>query len=297
MKKLLAASVLIAALLPVEVARATPPDIAKIKQNWAALSRLLKLKPAGGAYETVSCSGVDGTTVSFSTTTRPDRTLAGPITVRNGSQLQIVPALTVSNYVNQDDEIVLSAYKPLTTQLAFALRVELVPTVAPKPNEVATYAGIATRGTVKSAVTCSATRAGAGMLKPQVGAGSQLLVGCFGPGQIVAPTTTPLLTSGIANTPSSRLVSDLQETRSTTDSEVLPSFLVSQFTFNKKRLDIEVDDSSPVGNVLARLTARGVRVPTNQAAGDPAIYGIWAGTYERFDAGRQLKSDVTCYAY
>lgn len=74
-----------------------------------------------------------------------------------------------------------------------------MPTVTPKLDEVATYAGFATRGTVNTAVTCSA--------------------------------------------------------------------------------------------------ARGVRVPTNQAAGDPTIYGIWAGTYQRFDAGRQLKPDVNCYAY
>lgn len=296
MKKLFITSALIAALLPVEAARATPPDLGKIKQNWAAIARLLKLKPAGGVYETMSCAGADGTTISFSTTTRPDRTLAGPITVRNGSQLQIVPALAVTNYLNHDDEVVLEAYKPLTAELAFGLRVELVPTEAPKPNEVATYAGIATRGTAESAVTCSATRAGAGMLKPQVGTQSNLTVACYVPGQVVGPTTAPLVAFQVANNPSLRLVSDVNEVRSSTDSETLPSFLVSQYGFDKQAIDIELDDASPAGNIIATLFARGVRVPTNQTAGDPAVYGIWAGTYERLDAGRQLKSDVTCYA-
>ena len=57
MKKLVVVSALVAALLPVEAARATPPDIAKMKQNWSAIARLLKLKPAGGVYETMSCAG------------------------------------------------------------------------------------------------------------------------------------------------------------------------------------------------------------------------------------------------
>jgi hypothetical protein len=296
-KKLFVISALIAALLPVEIARATPPDTAKMKQNWVAIARLLKLKPAGGVYETMSCAGTDGATVSFSTTTRPDRTLAGPISVRNGSQLQIVPALTVTNYINHDDEVVLEAYKPLSAELAFGLRLELVPTVTPKLDEVATYAGFATRGTDKTAVTCSATRVGAGTLKPQPETGQNINIGCFAPGQVVGPTTLPLAAFSIANNPSKRLISDIIETRSSNDTEALPSFLVSQFTFDKQGVEIDVDDGSPSGNTIATLTARGVRVPTNQAASDPAIYGIWAGTYQRFDAGRQLKSDVTCYAY
>ena len=214
--------------------------------------------------------------------------------MRNGSQLQIVPALTVTNYVNQDDEIALLAYKPLTAELAFGLRVELVPTVAPKLYEVATYAGIATRGTVKTAVTCSATRSGAGVLKPQVGLDPfELLVACYRD----EITGIPLFSYKVKNAPSRKIVTDFQEFRDQSDNSFLSSFQVTQSSFDKEALQLVLDDGQGGADIVAKLEARGVRVPTNQATADPAIFGIWAGTYERFDAPRQFKSDVTCYAF
>ena len=87
----------------------------------------------------------------------------------------------------------------------------------------------------------------------------------------------------------------INEVRSITDSETLPAFLVSQVRFTKANISIEMDDGSAAGNLIGRLAVTGERVPTGQASSDTPIYGVWSGTYERMDAGRQIYTRVTCY--
>lgn len=121
---------------------------------------------------------------------------------------------------------------------------------------------------------------------------ANIAVKCF-----TGPSTgTPLVSFEVAKTASLRLVSDLNEVRSTTDSETLPAFLVSQYRFSKSQIIVEMDDASANGNIIAKLLASGERVPTGQVDSDNPIYGIWSGTYERFDAGRTLYTRATCYA-
>ncbi len=107
--------------------------------------------------------------------------------------------------------------------------------------------------------------------------------------------SAPLVTFAFAASPSARLVSDLNEVRGPTDTETLPAFLVSQTRIKKPQLALDLDDASPAGTLIAIVEGRATRVPTNQPAADPAIYGIWSGSYQRLDAGRELKADVTCY--
>lgn len=246
--------------------------------------------------ETVTCAGPNGTTVSYRTSTRDARSLVGAVTVRIANKKAVVPGPLLTGYLNEDDKIVMKGYAPVSGRPAFALRMELIPTVVPKPNEVATYAGTVTMGSNESEITCSATQAGAGLLKPQVRTGNISVV-CMRAGELPNSTALPLVTFETAANPSGRLVSDVNEVRSATDSETLPAFLVSQFTWSKSGLLVEMDDGSAAGNMIVTLDGRGQRVPTNQPVADPAIYGVWTGTYQRFDAGRQLKAEVDCYAF
>jgi len=252
------------------------------------------------ATEKVTCTGPNGTTLSYSTTTKAGRSLIGAVTVRIAGKTTLVPELLLTNFLNEDDQIVMKGYGLASGKPEFSLRMELIATEVPKTNEVATYAGMVSVGSNESAVTCSATRAGAGMLKPQIGIANglgPLDIMCVLEGQAPAPGVAPLLNFQVSRTASTRLISDVIEVRSPTDSEALPSFLVAEFEYEKPRIVLAVDDGGPNGNLVARLKVRGVRVPTNQPAADPAIYGVWTGTYQRFDAGRELKAHVDCYAF
>lgn len=259
------------------------------------IKRINTWTPPRTSTETVSCTGADGTTVAFSTSTARDRQLTSAVRVRIAGQTTVVPAVLMTTYANADAGIAMKAFRPLSTAELLTFVAELVPTVAPQTDEVATYRGtVSVNGAAERHVTCSAFRQGAGLLKPQlVAGGANIEMACYRPGETAGPA---LVSFSVARNPSQRLISDLQEVRSATDSETLPSFLVSQYSLGKSALVVELDDGSADGNVLARLSASGQRVPGNQPVADPAIYGIWSGTYERFDAGRELNEAVTCYA-
>lgn len=111
-------------------------------------------------------------------------------------------------------------------------------------------------------------------------------VKCFA-GLKPASTAAAIVSFEIANNASNRLISDINESRSTTDSETLPSFLVSQYKYQPLELLVEVDDGSPDGNPIAKLQA----VLAPKKAGEKARY---VGVYKRLDLGRQLSSLVTC---
>ena len=150
-------------------------------------------------------------------------------------------------------------------------------------------------------MTCSAFRQGAGLLKPQTTPPPSNPYQTFGNFAVAcsrdAAPGTPILSFEIAGGASRRLISDMTETRAPDDSETLPAFLVSQYAIKKTAALVELDDGSADANMVARLKATGVRVPTNQPAADPAIYGMWSGTYRRLDAGRELNEAVTCVAF
>lgn len=100
----------------------------------------------------------------------------------------------------------------------------------------------------------------------------------------------PALLSAMATSmPSRRLISDLTEARSTTDTETLPSFLVSQYKADAGEVYILLDDASPAGNLIAELDLKAI----GKKKGDKALWR-YQGTYKRFDAGRQLNLKVEC---
>jgi hypothetical protein len=88
---------------------------------------------------------------------------------------------------------------------------------------------------------------------------------------------------------SRRLISDVIETRSSTDTESLPSFLVSQYKADSSEIYLAVDDGSPSGLLIAELDVKAV----GKKKGDKAIWR-YQGTYKRFDAGRRLNLKVEC---
>lgn len=266
------------------------------------LKRLGSYTPPRASTENVSCSGADGTTVSYTTSTAKDRQLTGPVRVKIGAQTTSVPALLVTTYANEDASVSMKAFKPLSSDELFAFKAELIATAAPKTDEVATYAAtVSVNGGADREVTCSAFRQGAGLLKPQVPQPptnqwqtvGDLSIACSRDAAPGAPIVSFSASGAISN----RLITDVNETRSTTDTEALPSFLVSQYAFKKSATLVELDDASPAGNLIGRLKLAGVRVPTSQPAADPAIYGMWTGTYRRFDVGRELNEAVTCVAF
>lgn len=100
---------------------------------------------------------------------------------------------------------------------------------------------------------------------------------------------TAIVSAIAASNPSRRLISDILETRSSTDTESLPSFLVSQYKADSSEIYLAVDDGSPAGVLIAELDLRAV----GKKKGDKALWR-YQGTYKRFDAGRQLNARVEC---
>jgi hypothetical protein len=113
-----------------------------------------------------------------------------------------------------------------------------------------------------------------------------LNVNCYR-GTSVNATSPVLLNFQIANNASNRLISDVIETRSSTDTEAIPSFLVSQYKFQPLELLVETDDGSPAGHQVGKLQA----IIARKKADEKARY---IGAYKRSDAGRQLHTFVTC---
>lgn len=111
-------------------------------------------------------------------------------------------------------------------------------------------------------------------------------VNCYR-GFSVNATSAVLLNFQIANNASNRLISDVNESRAATDIETLPSFLVSQYKFQPLELLVEIDDGSPAGNQIAQLQA----IFAGKRAGEKARY---MGAYKRNDAGREIRTAVTC---
>lgn len=103
------------------------------------------------------------------------------------------------------------------------------------------------------------------------------------------PKAAALVSASAAANSSRRIISDIQETRSTTDSETLPSFLIAQYRGNGSEVYILVDDGSPAGTILAELDVKAMK----KKKGDTAI-ARYRGTYKRFDSGRQLSAKVDC---
>lgn len=59
-----------------------------------------------------------------------------------------------------------------------------------------------------------------------------------------------LISTVSASGPSRRLISDVIESRSATDTESLPSFLVSQYKADSSEIYLAVDDGSPAGLIF-----------------------------------------------
>lgn len=113
-----------------------------------------------------------------------------------------------------------------------------------------------------------------------------LQVNCY-QGIRFSSSATPLVSFEVADSKSNRLVSDLTESRSSSDSETLPAYLVSQYKFQPLELLVELDDGTADGNLSATLQG----VYAGRKSGERARY---LGAYKRYDAGRQLSSIVTC---
>lgn len=113
-----------------------------------------------------------------------------------------------------------------------------------------------------------------------------LNVACY-KGLTFSSNAVPLVSFQIANNASNRLISGLEEVRSATDSQTLPSILVSQYKFQPLELLVEMDDFSTDGNQIASLQALYI----GKKAGEKARY---LGAYKRMDAGRELNAVVTC---
>lgn len=114
---------------------------------------------------------------------------------------------------------------------------------------------------------------------------ANLNVKCY-KGLIFNNSTLPLVSFEIADSKSNRLVSDIRESRSSSDSEELPTFLVSQYKFQPLELLVELDDGAS-GNLLATLQG----LYAGKKSGEKARY---LGAYQRHDAGRKLSTVVTC---
>lgn len=290
----------LAAIIPISEASAAKPNYDR-KFNWpqfiAIVERLKEQNRNKMGVERISCSSDDGTTVDFTTSGVEGRDLASTVRIKVDNRVTVLSGSQISNYYNADDRMAFDAFKKSSTEPYFSFRADLAPTDKPQVDEVATHSGTVTMtSTGYSAaphkVTCNTFRKAAGVMKPQGLGASNIQVKCFEG----AARATPLVYFEIADNPSSRLLSDLQEVRSPTDSETLPSFLVSQVRFTKAQIAIELDDGSVQGNLIGKLIATGERVPTGQVDSENPIFGIWSGTYERFDNGRQAYSPVTCYA-
>jgi len=270
----------------------------KIGKSISLLKKSYKKQHLGGGTETVTCTGTNNTSVSYKTFLNDGRVLASTVTVRiAGKTTQYLPLL-MTNYLNTDSTVTMSMNAATPSQSAFSLDLALTHTPTPQPNLVATYSGSVTVGANSAAITCNVSRPGAGQLGAYTyPATGNFSVYCMRAGEAPNSTALPLVSFGVARNHSRRLVSDFQESRATVDSEALPAFLVSQFAFGKQSLLAELDDGSAAGNMIVRLAADGMRVPTSQPSADPAIFGMWSGTYTRFDAGRQLNEKVECYAF
>lgn len=98
-----------------------------------------------------------------------------------------------------------------------------------------------------------------------------------------------LLNANAAANPSKRLISDIYESRSATDQETLPAYLVAQYKADSAGIFLSLDDGSPAGNLIAELDVKAI----GKKKGDKALWR-YQGTYKRFDAGRQLNVKVEC---
>lgn len=241
--------------------------------------------------ETVRCSAADGSTVAFSTTTTGDKHLVGPVTVVSGSQRALVSPEWVSTYRNKDDGMAIEAYRPNAVHPFLAFKTELVPTTAPKTDEVGTYAGTMTAFGTEKAITCSVFQKGAGTLAAQVSS-SDLNVVCQKT-DASGNLGETLATITVTGQPSHRLVDNIIETRSASDLEYIPSYSMSQYHFKKARYSVEVDDGGLTGIVDLTIDLVGKRVPPAQTG----VWGFWTGTYKRAAPGRELGAKVTCGAY
>lgn len=102
-----------------------------------------------------------------------------------------------------------------------------------------------------------------------------------------------ILTFTSSSLASRRLLMDLNETRSSSDAESIPSYKVAQFQLSKSRLFIQTDDGGATGTVDATLDVVGKRVPPGQTG----VLGYWTGTYKRAAPFREFEAKVTCGAY
>jgi len=240
--------------------------------------------------EMVRCAAADGSTVAFSTTTTGDKHLVGPVTVVSGSQRALVSLEWVSTYRNKDDGMAIEAYRPNAVHPFFAFKTELVPTTAPKTDEVGTYAGTMTVFGTEKAVTCSAFQKGAGTLAAQVGL--EQTVVCQG---VVASGLDPgdMTVSFVTKSPSYRIWGDIYETRNNGWYDTIYSYTVSNILIGKSRVFVGTDDGGYTREVDMTLDLIGKRVPPAQAG----IWGMWTGTYKRAAYGREnYEVKVTCGA-
>ena len=245
--------------------------------------------------EMVRCAAADGSTVAFSTTTTGDKHLVGPVTVVSGSQRALVSPEWVSTYRNKDDGMAIEAYRPNAVHPFFAFKTELVPTTAPKTDEVGTYAGTMAVFGKQKAVTCSAFQKGAGTLAAQpYPMTSDLNFVCQ---RVTASGDIgdTLFQTKLRGSQSQRLFFDLKETRAIDDFETLSMTQVSKYNVKKIEFILVSDDIEDVnlGGVDLTIDLIGKRVPPAQTG----VWGFWTGTYKRAAPGRELEAKVTCGAY
>lgn len=115
---------------------------------------------------------------------------------------------------------------------------------------------------------------------------ANLNVKCY-KGLIFSNSTLPIVSFEIANNKSNRLMSDINESRSSSDNEVFPAYLVSQYKYQPLEILVEIDDGSSDDNVVATLQG----LYAGKKSGEKARY---LGAYQRHDAGRKLSTVVTC---
>lgn len=177
MKKIMIVGALMVAAFPlqtVQAAEETGRNFFNWQQFISIIQRLKEQNQAKQAYESVICSGPDGTAVEFSTSGAEGRDLISLVKVKVENRMMTFSSSQISNYYNADDRMAMDVFKKSATDPYFSLRLDLAPTVSPRADEVATHSGtvaidLTGYSAVPHKISCGTFKKGAGLLKPQTG--------------------------------------------------------------------------------------------------------------------------------
>jgi hypothetical protein len=172
LKNTIAACILIAlqvcpAVAAPAIEKSTKPVVKIDLTKIIGVLQQIKSRPnPKGETEAVVCNAADGMRISYKTSSKQGRPLVSLITVSAGGQSVPIATASLSSYLNDDDQIIMEAYRGQETTPFFYLKAELSRTLSPTVDQVATYSGeaaLSLRGRSGSKVTCTVTRAGAGI--------------------------------------------------------------------------------------------------------------------------------------